>query len=504
MEREAKLEPVPASILEHADARAETHISWLFFVGNVVYKRKKPVDMAFLDFTTAAARETACRREVELNRRLAADVYLGVAEILDPSGRPIDHVVVMRRMPDTRRLAALVRNNKGVRDELRHIARVVASFHASPGSAPTRPDAASVESIGATWEASFEEMRRFVGPVLLEDEFKRVVDLVRSYLAGRHRLFESRIADGWVRDGHGDLQAEDIFCLDDGPRILDCIEFDDRLRHGDVLADVGFLAMDLEHLGHPALGEVFLADYAEFSGEHHPQTLADHYIAARAHVRAKVACLRHEQGVPASADQARGLHAIAFRHLEAAQVPLVLVGGLPGSGKSTLASRLASGRGWTVLRSDAIRKERAGLAPSSPAPARFREGLYTPDATRDTYAAMLERARLLLESGEPVILDASWTSEELRDRARRVAREAHSPIVELSCEAPLDVLVTRIGNRQSLTEGVRSDATPEIVAEMTHRLENWHEAVIIDARGKPETMHAEAARAIDGALAQSG
>jgi len=61
-----------------------------------------------------------------------------------------------------------------------------------------------------------------------------------------------------VRDGHGDLLAEDIFLLDDGLRVLDCIEFNDRLRHGDVLADVAFLAMDLERLGEPALAARFL------------------------------------------------------------------------------------------------------------------------------------------------------------------------------------------------------------------------------------------------------
>src|SRR5207248_5092618 len=166
-----------------------------------------------------------------------------------------------------------------------------------------------------------------------------------------------RIALGAVRDGHGDLQAEDIFCLDDGPRILDCIEFDDRLRHVDVLADVAFLAMDLERLGAPEAAATFLARYREFARESYPPSLAHHYIAARAHVRCKVACLRHRQGDDGGADAARGLLDLTARHLEAARVRLVLVGGLPGTGKSTVAAALADATGWVVLRSDEVRKD---------------------------------------------------------------------------------------------------------------------------------------------------
>lgn len=500
VEDDTPLDPVPISSLDGADARVETHISELFFVGDFVYKRKKPVSMGFLDFTARDARDAACRREVELNRRLAPDVYLGTADLSDESGRAVDLVVVMRRMPDERRLATLVVDGHDVSDHLRGLARLVAAFHGSPTTEPTLPEAASADAVAETWEAGFDEMRRFVGPVLPASEVDRVTTLVRTYIAGRRPLFDHRIAEGWVRDGHGDLQADDIFCLDDGPRVLDCVEFDDRLRHGDVLADVGFLAMDLERLGRPDLGKAFLDAHAEFSGERHPESLTEHYIAARAHVRSKVACLRYEQDPTAGVEPARRLHALALRHLEAGQVPLVLVGGLPGTGKSTLATRLGSERKWTILRSDAIRKERAGLAPSDPAPADFREGLYTPDVTRESYAALLDRARRLLELGEPVIVDASWTAGEFRVDARHLAEQVISPVVELHCEAPLEVIAERIGRRREPTEGVRSDATVDIATRMAERMDDWPEATGVDARRNPHEMLARAEHVLDRAL----
>ena len=59
----------------------ETHISWVFFASPFAYKVKKPVDLGFLDFSTLERRRHLCEREVQLNRRLCPDVYLGVTPI---------------------------------------------------------------------------------------------------------------------------------------------------------------------------------------------------------------------------------------------------------------------------------------------------------------------------------------------------------------------------------------------------------------------------------------
>src|ERR1039458_6669907 len=105
----------------------------------------------------------------------------------------------------------------------------------------------------------------------------------RDPAMGREALLSERIALGRVCDGHGDLQAEDIFCLDDGVRILDCVEFSDALRHCDVGADVAFLAMDLERLGRSRGAIEFLATYKALAVDHFPDSLALHYCASRAY-----------------------------------------------------------------------------------------------------------------------------------------------------------------------------------------------------------------------------
>ena len=315
----------------------------------------------------------------------------------------------------------------------------------------------------------------------------RVEQLVRKYLAGRESLLRHRITGGKICDGHGDLQAEDIFCLPDGPRILDCIEFDDRLRAGDVLADVAFLAMDLQRLGAPDAARRFLSWYREFAGETWPASLAHHYIAYRAHVRAKVACLRHGQGDPDAADQAAGLLNLARRHLERGQVTLVLVGGLPGSGKSTLAEGLVDRTGWSLLRSDDIRKDLSGLAHAEPATADYGKGIYDAQMTATTYREMLRHAGSLLELGESVILDASWTHETHRDQAAQQARATSSRFVQLRCTLDKATAAHRIALRRA-AGGDPSDADAEIAARMAELADPWPEAADLDTSADVPTV----------------
>ena len=461
----------------------ETHASTVVFLGDRAYKIKKPVALGFLDFSTREARERACHAEVELNRRLAPDVYLGVADVNGPDGRPCEHVVVMRRMPAPRRLSTLVRNERHVDDEVRQVARIVAAFHARAPRSGSIAAAGSPERVLGNWEQSFRQMDAFVGPVLDPSTSERIETHVRRYLQGRRALFQTRMASGEIVDGHGDLLADDIFCLDDGPRILDCLDFSDELRHGDVLADVGFLAMDLERLGRPDLSERFLAWYREFSAEWFPDSLAHHYIAYRAHVRAKVACLRDADGAGGAAEEARSLLGLTLSHLRQARVALLLIGGLPGTGKSTLAAAVSERLTIPVLRSDEVRKELAGIPPLTAAPAAYGEGIYGADATTATYRLLLQRARESLAQGQSVILDASFTDHRWRDDAWLVAEETSSDLVAVQAAAPPDVAGARLRARRAGSDP--SDATPEIAARMATAADPWPEATTVVTAGGP-------------------
>jgi uncharacterized protein len=456
----------------------ETHVSTLLFRGALVFKVKKPVHFGFVDLSTPEQRARACRREVELNRRLAPDVYLGVAEVVGLGGDVVDHAVVMHRMPDDRRLSTLVSADAPVDPELRSIAKKMAALHSSAPTSPSISAVATRDAMLSLWAASLDEMRAG-GTVFERAALEDVGRLAARYLAGRAPLFEQRIAAGRVVDGHGDLLADDIFCLADGPRILDCLEFDDALRYGDAVADVAFLAMDLERLKRPDLALTFLSSYREFSGDTYPESLAEHYVAYRALIRSKVATLRAAQGSLVAAKEAVALLGLARRHLELAQTSLVVVGGLPGTGKSTLAQGLADVYGWSVLRTDEIRKDRAGLAHGPGSQSGFRAGIYSPAATAATYEELLARARRALGLGESVVLDGSFGEARWRDAAARVAEETATTYHAFRCAAPSDVASRRLLGRAAA--GVDpSDATPKVAAAMAAVTEPWPDAVEVD------------------------
>jgi hypothetical protein len=303
-------------------------------------------------------------------------------------------------MPAERRLTSLVSEDADVDDDLWHLAHVVAAFHAGAERTPEAADAASRDALAARWADNTAGLLAYGHGVVDLDEVLELDALAKRYLSGRCPLFARRISEGRALDGHGDLLADDIFMLDDRPRVLDCIEFDDRLRLGDALADVAFLAMDLERLRRPDLAERCLQAYREHANDTWPASLAHHHVAYRAQVRAKVGAIRAGQGDSTATPEARHLLGIARRHLEGGVIRLVLIGGLPGTGKSTLAAGLADALGATVLRSDEVRKELAGLRPDQPAPAEFGELLELRCTTPPDLAARRIRRRVAA-GGDP-------------------------------------------------------------------------------------------------------
>ena len=462
----------PELVTPYAEVR-ETHSAVVFLVGDRAFKVKKPVDLGFLDFSSPTKRLRACQSELALNRRLAPDVYLGISDLNDVDGKPLEHLLVMRRMPASRRLAHLVRAHATLGDGLTDLAAVVASFHARASRSADIDRCGERDAVAGRWEGNFTEVRPYVGTSLDADAYSAACTLARRYLAGRAALFADRIGQGAVVDGHGDLLAEDIFMLPDGPRILDCLDFDDQLRYVDRIDDVACLSMDLEHLGSARAGQDFLEAYLRASGDRPPTSLVHHYIAYRAFMRAKVACL------PGAAEHGRFLAStlldLACQHLDDARVQLLLIGGSPGTGKTTVSAALAESLDAVALSSDVVRKELAGVEPDAPMPAAYRAGIYSPEWSARTYDELLARAERQLAMGRSVILDATWASAEQRASAQRLAERTVTDLSQFRCVLPDAVADQRIATRHSL-----SDADAGIATEIRERFTDWPEAVTID------------------------
>ena len=473
----------------------ETHISLLAFQGDRAYKLKKPVTFPFLDLSTIERRRADCEREVALNARMAPDVYLGILPLFGRDGTVVDHVVEMVRLPAARRLATLATTGRDVEGCLERLARDLAKFHEGEPTGGDIDRAATRDAVAELWEMGIAQTHPYEDDVLPGGTASCIATLARRYLAGRDALFEQRIAGGHARDGHGDLLAEDIFCLDDGPRAIDCLEFDDRLRYGDVLADVAFLAMDLERLGRPDLSRVFLDRYRDAAHDAWPRSLEHMYIAYRAHVRAKIACLRHVQGDPDAATEAGSLASTRARSSRGGTCATGARGWAAGVGqvdtrrsdrREARMGRAAQRRGPQGARRSRTRHAcRCATGSGSVRPECQRSHIH--DARRS--GPFVARAR-----GER---RARWivVATPLANHGRRagridVERDDRVPVRRL----PADLRRARAGERAALGTDA-SDAGPELATVLGARFSDWPEATVVDTTSSRDDV---AARVIRG------
>lgn len=461
----------------------QTHISYVLLAGDHVYKIKKPVDFGFLDFSTVGKRRYYCRREIELNRRLCDETYLGLSRVrqhdgrvtIDGEGRIIEYAVHMRRLPAERMMDRLLDEDRVTPTMVRALADKLADFHARAETS-RRVAEYGDWAIRYNWRENVEQWQPYIGRTISAEKDRVLQAYGEAFFARKADLLKRRVRERRIRRVHADLRS-DAVCFKDGICVFDCVEFSNRLSMLDVTRDVGFLSMDLEYRGHDDLARAFVRRYVKASGDRELPELLDFYAAYSACVRGKVEAFLLDQPEVPRAVQRRAARAsrryfdLACRYAESLPPALLVVTcGLAATGKSTLARRLAERLGADVVSSDVVRKRLARLMPKQRRYVRFEGGIYSREFTKRTYDTLVGEARKRLRKGRSVILDASFLRRDHRRAAARLAREEGAQFACLALEAGEEVVRRRLDRR--LREGADpSDARWEIYVVQKRRFQ---------------------------------
>lgn len=469
----------------------QTHVSIIFLAGKLVYKIKKAVNFDFLDFTTLEKRHHYCLEELHLNRRLSPGVYLDVVPITEgPDGllisdpatgdAAVEYAVKMKRLDETSILSSLLLNGSVDDLTINAIAKKIADFHMGAGRSDRITKKGGTDAVVFNTEEDFLQVGPYVGETLSRKAFDRIADYTRTYLEVNRDLFQKRETDGWIRDGHGDLHSRNIF-LTDGIQVLDCIEFNERFRYGDVLCDAAFLAMDMERLGSRDLTANFTDSYLSLMDQSDLKGLFNFYKCYRAVVRGKVEGFRSRDPdiSPDEHDSARenahNYFLLAEQYARSLTPPvLVAACGPMGSGKTTLAGALSDLLDLEVLSSDKIRKELAGIDPAEHRHVPFNTDIYSREFSKRTYDHLHERAAAYLRRGKSVFIDASYMDSGTRLMAMRTARRENVRSLLLYIDPGEEELRKRLRKRDRET-AIVSDGREEILSAQMHAFETPRE-----------------------------
>ncbi len=460
--------------------RIATHGAEVFLAGKRAYKMKRAVRYPYMDFSTLALRKTHCEGEILCNRRGAPELYLGVEAVVrgadgrlalgstagGAAGEPVEWLVVMKRFDQDGLCDRLARAGRLTTELMTALAEEIVAYH----DGAERLDAAAIHGggaagLGAVIEDNLSEME--ARPDLFPPgDLAAFAAASRAALKRHAPLLDARLAAGFVRRCHGDLHLRNICVIDGRPRLFDAIEFNDAIACIDLLYDLAFLIMDLEHRSLRGHANLILNRSLRQEADVAGLAALPLFLSVRAAVRAKVGVSMANSQSDAPTAQAlydeAGVYFQAARaYLAPAPPRLVAVGGLSGSGKTSLARALAPDLGAPPgalhLRSDVLRKTLAGVGEGNRLPPES----YTPAASDAVYAALAHRARAGLDAGRAVIVDAVYAKPAERAAIEAVARDLGLPFHGLWLDCPEPVMAERIAARS----GDASDATAEVLRQ---------------------------------------
>jgi len=423
----------------------QTHISFVFLTGKFAYKIKKSVNFGFLDFTSLKNRKLFCEKELELNKRFSRDLYLDVLPITKAgkryefagTGAIVEYCVRMKELPQDRIMTELVK--KKMVDELiiDELVGTLADFYEKAENNPKIDEFGKVDTIRFNIDENFSQTEEFIGKTIDRAQYDFIRHTNEQFIKDNHALFSKRVKGKKIRDCHGDLHTGNIFVLDK-IYIFDCIEFNERFRYSDIVADIAYLVMDLEFLRRPVLANYFVAQFEKVTGEKDVKLLR-FYMCYRAYVKLKITSFQlNDPNIDSTQEivkTAKHYSNLSFEYaamLRRLLPCVIIVSGFSGTGKSRWTKIVTELFGIESFRTDLIRKE---IFNEHWKAHDYGKGIYSKEAKERVYDEMLLRAGKALALGKPVALDGTFERSKIREKVKNLAGKYHVPfvVIETAC-----------------------------------------------------------------------
>jgi len=455
----------------------QTHISFVVLTGKFAYKIKKPVNFGFLDFSTLEKRKFYCDEELKLNKRLCPEIYIEVVPIFEKNkslnfigaGKIVDYALKMKEFPQKNIMTNLIKQNKLNDKVFENIAEILVNFYKKDKSSEEIKQFGNLKAIKKNADENFEQTKSVIGLTIDKNIYDFIKNETNIFLEKNKDIFEKRIKNNFIHDCHGDLHSGNIVINNDKICIFDCIEFNKRFRYSDVASDIGFLAMDLDYLGYPYYSSYLIEQYIEKSKDKEIFDVLNFYKCYRAYVRGKVAGFRldnpsinkrEKKEIINTAkkyfDLASYYASLFSFKLKQKRPILFITSGLTGTGKTTTARKISIDYSADLISTDAVRKELEGINKYERHHDEYNTGLYSPEKMAYTYEKILEKAKKLLINQKNVVLDATFKTEENREKAKKIAKKTNASFLILNCVCPEEIIKKYLKERvkkKSISDG---------------------------------------------------
>lgn len=472
----------------------ETHISHVLIKDNEVYKLKKKVDLGFLDFSSSKDRKRFCILEKKLNDRFSEGIYEDALKIAKRSSDfvlvpatstlpAIDYVVKMKRIPENNFLKTKIEKNEISEKKAQDIGEQTAKlFRGIETTAAAAEENGGYEVVKFNCEENFQQTADYVGSLINKKRYTFIKEKTLNFLNNHKNIFIERTKNGYVKDGHGDLRLEHIFFNGEKVGLMDCIEFNRRMRFNDVISDFVFLCTELDQIGEYDLSDAFLEGFLNIYSDDNSRRLINFYKCYRAFVRAKVTCFLLEEkgenweGYKQKKNELDRLMDLSLAYAVNMESPKTLLfTGIMGTGKSKNAKYFAKKYPAKLLSTDYYRKVSAGLNPENNVYDEFGKGLYSRENSEKLYKKLGKVAAKHRKSGRMTIIDGSFSK---KDFLKIFQNDNGLETIKLKFTADEDEIIRRLQKRSGKTSV--SDGRPEIFDKQLESYEDIGADLTID------------------------